>query len=549
MADPIAPIAPVAPTTDIPLASPIGFDEDPLLKLANQRAIESHIEQSAPIVNTLVKTISPNATPQQRLEGSQLFSEISKNQKAPTPVSKNPEDEIPGDAPGSHDFKLSDLFGSMENTAKSFKGGADNRVEAYDANNNKYFKVYNQRVSEANPYGEFRRYEDFQGRPLTRKEIQEAGVITSIKEIPLDHQIGYKNAGVTSGSAAANQAEYGNRTANIIGYLNGSVPQLASMASREKELASQLGKYSTSPQVALVIANQTKSLASTQNDVKNSTETINRFSTENATSDGIEDFLKKAASAGAGPEILKGHLEEGKGWVKTNGQKLTSGEAKTLSNNYASSRMNQGQIESTKQDKADAATLLSAGLDQKVIDQIKEHRDISFVTAKIQNDLERMGYTIQRPTVPHEQSNSFVYAGAKAIQNELFAKLAQKYAEKGNQIFQANRSPSVGAVELSVNNDPDTQQLRVNHKNDLVNYLKSQEDVYKQINQNPNTANIISQLNPVPAVPPESVKNSAPAPKPTVENKPSGSAPPVERKAPPVKKESKQDLLNKLFPK
>ena len=318
------------------------------------------------------------------------------------------------------------------------------------------------------------------------------------------------------------------------------------LSQHEKELANNLGKYSKNPQVALVIANQTKSLASTQNDVKNATETLNNFSTDRASSDNVEDFIKKAASAGAGPEILKGHLEEGKGWVKTNGQKLSSNEAKSLSSNYASSRMNQGQIESTKQDKADAAMLLSAGLDQAVIDKIKEHRDIGFVTAKIQNDLERMGYTIQRPTVPHEQSNSFVYAGAKAIQNELAAKLAQKFADKGNQIFQANKSPAVGAVELAVNNDPDTQQLRINHKNDLLNYLKSKEDVYKQINENPNAQNIISQLNPVPAVPPSTAPS---APKPTIESKPSGSIAPSERKAAFVKKESKQDLLNKLFPK
>ena len=531
----------------VTLANPVGFDEDPLIKLSNQKATEAHVEQSAPIINALTKTISPNATPEERIQGSRLFNDISKNQNKQPPIAKNPEDQIPGDAPGSNDFKLSDLFGTMENTAKSFRGGADQRVEAYDANNNKYYKVYNQRTSEANPFGEFRRYESFPyGKPLTNKEIQDAGIITSIKEIPLDHQIGYKNAGVTSGAAAVNQAEYGNRTANLVNYANASAPQLLFNSQREKELANDLGKYSKSPQVALVIANQTKSLASTQNDVKNTTETINKFSTDKASSDDTEDFLKKAASAGAGPDILKGHLEEGKGWVKSNGQKLSSAEARSLSSNYATSRMNQGQIESTKQDKEDAATLLSAGLDQSVIDKIKEHRDISFVTAKIQNDFERMGYNIQRPTVPHEQSNSFVYAGAKAIQNELFAKLVQKFAEKGSQIFQANKSPPVGAVELSVNNDPDVQQLRVNHKNDLINYLKSKEDVYKQINENPNTANIISQLNPVPAVPPEKTPS---APKPTIESKPSGSVAPSERKAALVKKESKQDLLNKLFPK
>ena len=529
----------------VPLANPIGFDEDPLIKISNQRAMEDHAEKTIPVVDAISKTMSQTATPEEKLKGAQLINEIAQNPKQPT-SSKNYEDQVPGDAPGSKDFRLSDLFGTMDNTIKSFKGGADQRVEAYDKNGNRYYKVYNQRVSEANPYGEFRRYEDIQGRPLTNKEIQDAGTITSIKEIPLDHQIGYKNAGITSSAAATNQAEYGNKTANIVSYLNGSAPQMLFNAQREKELSNDLAKYSTSPQVALVIANQSKSLASTQNDVKNATETLNNFSTDRASSDNVEDFIKKAASAGAGPEILKGHLEEGKGWVKTNGQKLSSNEAKSLSSNYASSRMNQGQIESTKQDKADAAMLLSAGLDQAVIDKIKEHRDIGFVTAKIQNDLERMGYTIQRPTVPHEQSNSFVYAGAKAIQNELFAKLAQKFADKGNQIFQANKSPAVGAVELAVNNDQDTQQLRINHKNDLLNYLKSKEDVYKQINENPNAQNIISQLNPVPTIPPSTAPS---APKPTIESKPSGSIAPSERKAAPVKKESKQNLLNKLFPK
>ena len=529
----------------VPLANPIGFDEDPLIKISNQRAMEDHAEKTIPVVDAISKTMSQTATPEEKLKGAQLINEIAQNPKQPT-SSKNYEDQVPGDAPGSKDFRLSDLFGTMDNTIKSFKGGADQRVEAYDKNGNRYYKVYNQRVSEANPYGEFRRYEDIQGRPLTNKEIQDAGTITSIKEIPLDHQIGYKNAGITSSAAATNQAEYGNRTANIVSYLNGSAPQMLFNAQREKELSNDLAKYSTSPQVALVIANQSKSLASTQNDVKNATETLNKFSTDRASSDNVEDFINKAASAGAGPEILKGHLEEGKGWVKSNGQKLSSAEARSLSSNYATSRMNQGQIESTKQDKEDAATLLSAGLDQSIIDQIKDYRDTNFVTAKIQNDFERMGYNIQRPTVPHEQSNSFVYAGAKAIQNELAAKLAQKFADKGNQIFQANKSPAVGAVELAVNNDPDTQQLRSNHKNDLLNYLKSKEDVYKHINENPNAQNIISQLNPVPTIQPSTAPS---APKPTIESKPSGSIAPSERKAAPVKKESKQNLLNKLFPK
>ena len=37
----------------VPLANPIGFDEDPLIKISNQRAMEDHAEKTIPVVATV----------------------------------------------------------------------------------------------------------------------------------------------------------------------------------------------------------------------------------------------------------------------------------------------------------------------------------------------------------------------------------------------------------------------------------------------------------------------------------------------------------------
>jgi hypothetical protein len=533
--------APIAPDTytggGIKASMPSSFavfQEDPILKISNEKASQDHAERSMDVVGSLSKVIAPNASPEDRIAGAELIKQESKEPQKPVQDHLPIEDQIPGDAPGSHEFRWSDLLGhpNAGSAIKAYKGGADQRVEAYDSNNNRYFKVYNQRTSEANPFGEFRRYEDEHWKPLTNKQIAEAGIISSIKEIPLQHQNAYINQGITAKAAAQNQAEYGNRTANIATMLAGSVPQLKSNALREKEITQALEPFSLSPKVQAVIAGIHSTVYGAQRDAKQASETFSKIANGTAKNSEVEDFLKKNGDVAASLGIAGGKYAEGKGYTKADGTRLTNEEASGLTSAISNAINQSAEVQSTKQDKLDQAILLSAGLNQKVIDQIREYKDLSFVDAKIQNDLERMGYAVQRPTVPHEQSNSYVYAGAKARQNELYADIANKYLEKTGQYLGHGKAPAVGAIELAVNTDPETQALRMSHQKELVDFLKSKEDIYKNINTK--KENIESKLNNAPAIPREVVPTIA-VPE---TQKPTVGVSPENRKAPAKAKKS-----------
>jgi hypothetical protein len=545
MSDVLNPISPDAYTgggIKATMPTTFAFEEDPILKIGNEQASKSHEDRSMKVVQTLSKVIDPNATAEHRIAGANILKDES--QPLPKVEQKGVpfEHQIPGDAPGSNEFRWSDLLGqpNSREAIKNYKGGADQRVEAFDNNGNRYFKVYNQRVSSSNPNGEFRRYEDEHFNPLTNKQIADAGIIASLRDIPLAQQNSYVNGGITAKAAAQNQAEYGNRTANIASAIAGGAPQLKANAIREKEITAALEPYSLSPKVQAVFAGIHSTVYGAQKDVKNASETLKRIASGTASSNEASDFFKKSGELGI-DVLAKANYAEGKGTTLANGKKLSTEDVNSLSSAFSNAINQSAQVQSTKQDKLDQAILLEAKLDPKVIDQIREYKDLSFVDAKIQNDLERMGYSVLRPTVPHEQTNSYVYAGAKARQNELYADVASKYLKHATQSLTNGKAPAVGQVELLTNADPETQAITKSHYNNLAEFLKSKEQVYKNISEKPDT--ISSALSNAPAIPGE--KPSAPA----VEAKPSGSVAPTERKAAPPKKTSKVDLLNKLFPK
>ena len=512
------------------------FEDDPILKLGNEQASQAHADHSLSVVQSLSKVAAPNATPQERIEGANLLKQ--ETQATPKPEQKGipVEHQIPGDTPGTNEFRWSDLLGQPNAGAaiKSYKGGADQRVEAFDNNGNRYFKVYNQRISPTNPSGEFRRYEDEHGNPLTNKQIVDAGIIASLRDIPLSQQNAYVNSGITPKAAAQNQAEYGNRAANIASALAGALPQLKANPQREKEITAILEPDSLNPKVQAVFAGIHSTVYGAQKDVKTASETLKRIANGTASSNEASDFIKRSGELGINV-LANANYSEGKGTTLANGKRLNSEDVNSLSSAFSNAINESAQVQSTKQDKLDQAILLSANLDPRKIDLIKEYKDLSFVDAKIQNDLERMGYSVLRPTVPHEQTNSYIYAGAKARQNELYADVAEQYLKHATELLGHGKAPAVGQIEMATNSDPETQAIIKSHYNNLAEFLKSKEQVYKNIAEKPDTiSGVLSNAPAVPGEKPQAVKPATETP----DKKPAVGANPENRKQPAKAKKS-----------
>ena len=137
-----------------------GYDESPELKLFNTELAIRHQEQAAPFVQALVRSAQPNTTPEERLKDAQII----KNQK------------------GTEDIRWGDLIGAFskgdfQGMYVAATGGSDVYSDAFDQNGNKFRKVFNQRVSQANPFGEVRRYETTDGKVLTQQQVDKLGVI------------------------------------------------------------------------------------------------------------------------------------------------------------------------------------------------------------------------------------------------------------------------------------------------------------------------------------------------------------------------------------
>ena len=513
-----------------------GYDIDPQLKARNELNNQVHVETYTPVVKSAMMALNPNATPDQRLQAAQVMNLAINPVPNKAMDSLPPEDRPRPNVKTADEFRLTDLNApTLLGVFKNLKGGADQAIPAFNDQGKRFIAIYNQRTSELNPKGEFRRFEDEHGRPLTEKQLQEAGNIASLADIPMDQQIFYKNNGIALKDVLVNQTKDWNNKQNLKSFLAQNISYVRDNADREEELTRELAPYSQSPKVQAWIANSHAIVRGNAQENRKTEEMISRIANGTATNSEAKDFIDKNASGVLGPYFASGNYKEGKGYSKADGKSLTTEDVNAMQKSFMQSQSSTQNIESRKEDLIKSAALYTSGLDQKVIDKMLEYANVQAIQGKIQNEAEKLGFNLQRPMPDFKEGDSYVFAGAKAKYNKLWSDLADKYVSKVQNAEQqyGGKVPPIGSVDIDILRDPSISEARRITKQQIANFIASQKEVYKGINEQKDITPLImgtpqSTTSNAPAVPPANVN------KPTIQN----SAPPKaqNKTSKPVKK-------------
>lgn len=512
-----------------------GYDIDSSLKARNELNNQVHVQTYTPVVQSATMALNPNATPEQRMQASKVM------QMAITPVENKiyqqlpPEDRPRPNVKTADEFRLTDLNApSLLGVFKNLKGGADQAIPAFNDQGKRFIAIYNQRTSELNPHGEFRRFEDEHGKPLTEKQLQEAGNIASLVDIPMAQQIFYKNNGASLKDVLTNQTRDWTQKLNAKSFLAQNLGYVRDNADREEQLTQELAPYSQSPKVQAWIASSHAIVRGNAQENSNVIANLNKVVSGQATSKEAKDFLDKIAGTALGPYFAQGQYKENKGYTGIEGKTYTNDDVNQMEKTFKQSQSSTQNIESRKEDLIKSAALYTSGLDQKVIDKMLEYANVQAIQGKIQNEAEKLGFNLQRPMPDFKEGDSYIFAGAKAKYNKLWSDLAEKYVNKvqGTEERYGGRVPPIGTVDIDLMRDPSISEARKITKAQVANFIASQEKVYEEINKQKDiTPQIMGGPNAQPAIP---VAPPANVTKPTIQN----SAPPKVQNKPqkPVKK-------------
>ena len=508
-----------------------GYEIDGPLKARNELNNKVHVETVTPVVNSAMLALNPQATADQRLQASKVL------QTAITPVENKiltqipPEDRPRPNVKTADEFRLTDLNApSILGVFKNFKGGADQSIPAFNDQGKRFIAIYNQRVSELNPQGEFRRFENENGKPLTEKELQEAGNIATLADVPMAQQIFYKNNGIALKDVLVNQTRDWNQKQNTKAFLAQNLGLVRDNADREEQLTQELAPYSQSPKVQAWIANAHAIVRGNAQENRNTIDNLNKVLSGQATTQEAKDFIDKNASGALGPYFAQGQYKENKGVTKADGKTYTADEINQIQKTFLQSQSSTQNIESRKEDLLKSAALYTSGLDQRVIDKMLEYANVQAVQGKIQNEAERLGFNLQRPMPDFKEGDSYVFAGAKAKYNKLWSDLAEKYVNKVQNTEEkfGGKIPPIGTIDIELMKDTSISEARKFTKQQVSNFLAANEKVYEGINKQKDITPALlggpvgnAPAANAPAIPPAKVaKPSTGSAPPKVQNKP-----------------------------
>jgi len=159
----------------------LGWEPNPITAQANKEAEDLHMRATAPLVQTVMKAASPQATPEERMQAGDIFKSAS-------------------------DARIGDVIQGIVNLNPKqiylgLTGGADVKERGYDGIGNDYGVVYNQR-------GEIRGYENpLTGKKLSEEELAQIGPITSKTDVTAERQKVFQAMGATIADVAAARAQ------------------------------------------------------------------------------------------------------------------------------------------------------------------------------------------------------------------------------------------------------------------------------------------------------------------------------------------------------
>lgn len=492
-----------------------GFDISPQLKYVNQQVAIKHEEENAPMVKAIAAAAQPNATPENRVAAADAL--------------KN--------ATGSTEFRGGDFLQSLANLNFrdmyiSATGGSDVRTEAWDQNGNKYIKVFNQRITKQNPYGEFRRYETVDGKVLTPEE-QQGKVIVSQVEVPLTLRPFYEAQNVTAKDVASATGQNWLNLQKTAAAANLAAPELKAITDQNALLLPKLQGMSVNPQTRALLAGVSELRTGNTQQLKSASEKLKEFANGKGTSKEWADFKNSNGGITVGL-----NYNEGKGLSNSDGSTTTNTDIDKNVQSFASQMGSSNAVQARKDDLMQRAQALA--LDGKIenFDALQQYINNEFKKASLIASIEKHGgIGIAKPNLDFQTGDSFSLAYTKNELDKAYADLASHY---GNTVAQSQKIlngtvPAIGQIEKIISSDPFVTKRKKDAIDNIANFEKTIAPTQAEINKQGLNPNLLNQ--------PEAQTPKSPSVPPTVESntkKISGS------KAP-VKKSSGQQTLANIF--
>jgi hypothetical protein len=439
----------------------LGWEPSPELQNLNKQVEAQHIQEYTPVVQAVAKAAAHTATPQDRVAVTDQLKNI-----------KSADELRWGDLLGAKNF--GDIY-------KAITGGSDQRVEAWDETGRKYYKVFNQRTSAATPNGEFRRYETVDGKVLSPEEEQAVGSITSLNEVPLTQRPFYAANNIGAKDVMVAQAANWNKLTKAASAAALGAGALRDIAVEDKDITKKLLPFSVNPAVRTLLAGANEIRTGNTQEIQNNAANLSRFLTGKATNKEFQDFKKTSGGFSAGV-----NYQEGVGATKANGERLTQDDVGEMTRSAMNAATSSNAVTARQSEMLAKAQLMAAEGKIQNFDLIQQYINNQAKKAAIINSIEENGgIGIAKPNLDFAQGDSFSLAHTKAELDEMYADLAEKFAQKvGEAQSKFGKSvPPIGFVEREIGSDKTISERKAAAKRSIESFQQENGFILEKLNQ------------------------------------------------------------------
>ena len=421
------------------VATPVsGYEDSPLIKELNKRSYENHDEIHGPVVKSIMKVASPEATGEDRLQASKLLSNANFN------------------TPNSEQTHWGELIkglvsGDYATVNNAWNGGADRREEGIDSLGRKFYKVYNQR-------GEFRRNEDINFKPLSPTEEEEIGGIASKSDMTQAQGKLFQVTGANFGEVAKTQAGLFNNAQKSSVTSAYNAPTIVTAAQRNKVIAPQLYSASVDPATRAMITGIDTMGSGDTRAIQNSAKAMKSLIKGDKTSKEAKNIIDSSDVINFGLQY-----KEGTGLTDSKGKVQSAEDVDDRANEMAKNQSSTASITSRKDDLAAKAQILAAKT-QLPLDLINEYINNNYQIALAKKQIEDAGGIPGiKPNLPQSVMDSFYAGHIKSIQDETYGKVADMWAqfvENKKQNMRPGQVPDVTKWVLEFNSNPEIKKMK-----------------------------------------------------------------------------------------
>lgn len=506
------------PTKDV-----FSFDIGPELQAINTNVAAKHQEEVAPLAKAVQVIANPASTGEEKVKATQEIQPFTNRS----------------------DFRAADFIQSVLNlnvrdAIIAATGGTHTRAEAFDQNGNKYYKIFNQRVTKQNPYGEVVGYEDTKFQPLSPKDL-EGKVIVSQAEVPLTQRPFYKANQITAEAAATAQAENWNRLQNTAATAALAAPELKALTQDNYRHLDFLQSKSLDSATRALLAGASEIRTGNTQALTSAADQLNEFAKGKGTKEAWDNFKKVNAGLTMGI-----NYNEGKGTTDSKGNTVDEKELNRRIETLKSEMSSTNAITARREDLLNKAQALKLK-DVQSFDALQNYINNEYKKGLLVNEIQKKGgITIAQPNIPYQTGDSFSLAYVKNQSDDAYADLAKHFADKvaENSARYRNNAPGIGEVELQIAQDPIVKARKAQAIREITDFEKRIKPVQEEINKQTVSTDLLTQ----PSIAQTNRGSSASA-KPV---SPPSEAIPVNQprgsKAPPAKTEnSKEAVLNSIF--